>query len=356
MSEPRTLPIVPPMPLLRTGSGLRSLNLQLLLALMPLVLVALGLYGLPALLTLCVAAFSFIAAESLTKALAGNRQRFTDAHTLAGGLLFGLLLPPGLPLLHVAAAGLVGAFLAEQLFGGAGRAVLIPAVFARLLLDLVSMPEGYLLQPLWWLPVGWGSVPPDTGGQLTGSVQHAWQSIAQLKQIAVHGVIPGPGAAPLGLEQLSVLQESTGAGGVLDFVWNLHPGTLAAGSLVALLPGSVLLFTRRVVDWKVPAAALAVFGAGLLLGNASGWVRWPGLGLWLTGTFLVPLLVFGAADCRHTPMTAKGRLAHGVLLGAMLLAVPALGLGEGGLCAAVLACCLWVPWLDRLTLPRGPRR
>jgi electron transport complex protein RnfD len=361
MNAPESLPLLPPMPLLRTRRGLRGFNIQVLLALAPLVAVALVLYGPPAGITLATAALSFMITESLSKALSGNRQRLGDGHALATGLLFGLLLPPALPVAQVALAGLLGAFFAEQIFGGAGRAVVVPALFARGLLDLSGHPGQGLKMPLEWLSGGASTGTalagqplvgqPLVGQPLASALQQAWSALAELSQVGL-GQSRGPA---LDLEQLAALTERTGAAGVLDFLLNLQPGTLAAGSLAALLPGGVLLVTRRIFDWKVPVVALAVFGTGVLLANASGLVHWPGLGLWLATTLLVPLLVLAAADCRHTPLTARGKWAYGLLVGLLLLAVPALGLGEGGLCAAVLLASLAMPWLDHLTLPRGPR-
>lgn len=341
MFPPESRPVIPPMPLLRTRRGLRGFNLQVLLALAPLVLVALGAYGPPAALTLGTAALSFLLGESLVKALTGNRLDPANGHALAGGLLFGLLLPPALPVGQVALAGLAGSVLAEQVFGGAGRAVLHPALLARLLVDLWTEPGQGLRSPLAWFS-GTGTTAPVTSG-----LQQAWSALEGLGRASAEGIE---------LERIATLADHTGAVGLADFLLNARPGPLAALSLVALLPGCVLLFTRRIYDWKVPAVALAVFALGVLAGNASGLVRWPGLGLWLGGTLLGPLLVLGAADCRHTPLTARGKWPYGLLVGLLLLAVPALGLGESALCAAVLLASLAMPWLDHLTLPRGPRR
>ncbi|MCB1046960.1 MAG: RnfABCDGE type electron transport complex subunit D [Calditrichaeota bacterium] len=356
MSEARPVFRLAPMPLLRTRSRLSALHGQSMLALAPLLLVAFGLYGLPALRTAGVAAASFLLAEAFTKAVAGNRQRTLDGHALLGGLVFALLLPPDLHWSQVMLAGGLGAFLAEQLFGGYGRAAMHPALFARLLLDLVAQPGGGLLTPLWWLEKGWFSLPASVPVTLKTQLQQAWQALAELEASTEHGLVNPPVDVPLTLSRLAQLQERLSSGGVLDFVWNLHPGTLGAASLLALLPGGVLLVTRRVIDWKVPVTALAVFGTGVLLVNASGLAHWPAFSLWCSGSFLLPLLVFGAAESVHTPLTARGRLSHGLLLGSLLLAVPALHLGEAGLVLATLAASALVPWLNQSTLPRGPRR
>ncbi len=345
--------VLPPMPLLRQGAGLRAMHMQSLLALLPLVVAVLVAWGLPALRLLLLSVTAFAGMEALVKALTGNRQRFRDGHALLNGLLLALLSPAGVDPLSFFGCALLGALVSEQLFGGLGRTPFHPALSSRLLLFLLvpaSREASVQLSPFWWRATGWLSLPaPDAASSATAFDS----SLAALKQLA--RIAAEQMEQQQSLQAISRLQEQLQLPGWREFFWNGTPGSLGTISLALIVPGAVLLFTRRVLDWKAPFLALLVFGAVLSLLKASGLVDSPPFLRVLVSTPLALLLVFYSSDSVFTPMTPRGRALYGLLLGLSLSLPVLLGLPETGLLLALPAAGLLVPWIDNWTLPRGPK-
>ena len=65
------------------------------------------------------------------------------------GLLYGLTLPPALPLWMVACGGIIGVAMAKFLFGGLGYNAFNPALVGRAFLQAANCPrlQGYLFGP-----------------------------------------------------------------------------------------------------------------------------------------------------------------------------------------------------------------
>ncbi len=345
--------VLPPMPLLRQGSGLRSMHLQSLLALSPLVLVSWIAWGLPALRLQALSVLAFIGVEALVKAALGNRQRFGDGHSLLNGLLLALLCPVGVDPLAFFGCALLAALVGEQFFGGMGRTPFHPAIVGRLLLFLLapsSRGSEAGLQALWWLPQGWLSWPIADAPRAVSVWDEAWRALRELERIAIDqaGQIQG-------LDRIAGLQETLRLPGWREFLWAPDAAALGQLSLLLVVPGAVLLFARRVLDWKAPFIALLVCGGVLSLLDAASLVESPPFLRALVSTPLCLLLVFYSSNPVFTPMTPRGRALYGLLLGLCMSAPLLLGLPDPGLLLALPLAGALVPWIDYWTLPRGPR-
>ena len=100
---------------------------HVVLALLPVSVFAVYLFGLAALLVLVIAVASW-RDEDLLCRLSGQATTVGDWSVVITGLLYGLVLPPSLPLWMVAAGGVIGVGLGKFLFGGLGSNLFNPAL------------------------------------------------------------------------------------------------------------------------------------------------------------------------------------------------------------------------------------
>ena len=94
-------------PHILSGYSIDTIMFNVVLALLPTAVFAVFAFGLPALLTLVVAVASCVGMEQLACRLSGAHSTLGDWSVAITGLLYGLTLPPGLPLWMVAVGGLV---------------------------------------------------------------------------------------------------------------------------------------------------------------------------------------------------------------------------------------------------------
>lgn len=110
-----------PTPHLRAESTVPGFFWTVVLALLPIVLVLHVRSGLEALRIFTVVSASAAAGEFLFRKILNQPNRLYDGSALATGLLFALLLPPGLPLWMAALGALFGIGMGKEIFGGLGQ-------------------------------------------------------------------------------------------------------------------------------------------------------------------------------------------------------------------------------------------
>jgi electron transport complex protein RnfD len=101
-------------PHILSGHSVDTIMFNVVLALAPVVGFALYAFGAAALLTLSVALLSCLVTEHLVCRAGGRTSTLGDWSVAITGLLYGLTLPPGLPLWMVAVGGAVAVFPPSQ--------------------------------------------------------------------------------------------------------------------------------------------------------------------------------------------------------------------------------------------------
>ena len=123
-------------PHVASGASVHTIMANVVLALLPVTLFAVFAFGLGALLVLLTATLACVATESVLNRLAGHQTPLGDWSVTITGLLYGLTLPPGLPLWMAALGGVFGVGIGKFLFGGLGSNAFNPALVGRALLLL----------------------------------------------------------------------------------------------------------------------------------------------------------------------------------------------------------------------------
>jgi len=295
------------------------------IAAVPCVLAGVHSFGLRVPAMLVVAWVVGAAAEYATDLL---RRRRSPKTFLTMGLLFVLVLPPGVPLWMVAVGMLFVVLVGKEIFGGAGAYPLSPPLLGLsfLMLSYPAVMTGAYLLP---------------GEGFWGM---AWKYL----DISVPGTLVR--TTPLVLVRAG---EATPIGPLL---WGGVPGCVGETAVVAVLIGGVFLLLLRAIDWRVVAGMLASFLLlDLLLRPFPGWadvpVGWNVLaGGLLFGTF------FLAPDPVTTPATGLGRLTFGVLVGAGAMLLRRFGTTPDDVGVAILVGNILSPFIHMLCKGRGGPR
>ena len=312
-----------------SGYSVDTIMFNVVLALLPATLFAVWVFGLNALLTLTTALLSCVATEHLICKLSKRPTAVGDWSVIITGLLYGLTLPPGLPLWMTAAGGFIGVAVGKWLFGGLGYNVFNPALVGRAVLQ-ASFPAAMTS----WVP---------------GLADHRFTSVASsifawpFSQPVYDGIT---GATPLAAWKFDRVLAESG-----DLAMGIISGSTGETSAVLIVLGGLYLIARNMMNWRIPSAILgtAVVFSGLLYLASSQNYAPPTFMLFSGGLMLGA--VFMATDMVGSPMTSAGCWLYGALIGVLVVVIRVWGGLPEGVMYAILLGNAVTPHLDRLFRP-----
>ena len=316
-------------PHLLSGYSVDVIMFNVVLAVLPVTGFAVYLFGLAALLTLAVAVTVCLLAERLVCRLSGTPSTLRDWSVVITGVLYGLTLPPGLPLWMVATGGVAAVALGKALFGGLGANPFNPSLVGRAFLQ-AAFPGAMTS----WQPV----LAADRFTSLPGSML-----AAPLMRPTYDGL---SGATPLALWKFD--RELTP---VWDLALGVVGGSLGETSTVLILIGGTYLVARNMMSWRIPVAICgAVAGLSGLLHLVDA-ARYAPPGFMLVSGGVMLGAVFMATDVVSSPTTPTGGLVYGGLIGLLIVAIRTWGGLPEGVMYAILLGNAATPLIDRLCQP-----
>jgi electron transport complex protein RnfD len=316
-------------PHILSGHSVDTIMFNVVLALLPVTAFAVYAFGLAAVLTLSVAVISCLATEEFVCRMGGRESTLSDWSAAITGLLYGLTLPPGLPLWMVAVGGVIAVGLGKALFGGLGCNPFNPALVGRAVLQAafpVSMTS--------WVPAfaadRFASLPTST---LT----------LPFTQPVYDGV---SGATPLALWKFEG-QVTDAADLALGFV----SGSTGETSGLLILLGGAYLVARNMMNWRIPAAVLVTVAAISAALHGLDPQAYPSAAFMLVSGGLMLGAVFMASDMVGSPMTGTGCFVYGALIGAIVVVIRIWGGMPEGVMYAILLGNAVTPHIDRIIRP-----
>ena len=316
-------------PHLHAGSAVPALMLHSVIALLPVTLFAVALFGLAALATMVVAILACLLAERVC----GPRSAMGDGSAMLTGLLLGLSLPPALPLWMVAVGGFVAVAVGKHLFGGLGGPAFHPVLVGRVFLQ-AAFPTA--MAQAWVTPLAAGRATELPATSL---------ALPFLSPAAPYDGISG--ATPL-----TALKSGEAAEPVLNLWLGTVAGSVGETSAVLLLLGGLYLAYRRVIDWRVPLAILATVAVFSAILHGYDAERFPPVLVALSSGGLMLGAWFLATDPGISPMTRRGAWIYGLAIGLLVIVIRQFsGQAEGVVYALLLGSAL-TPHIDRWTRPR----
>ena len=312
------------------GLHTQDIMRNVVLALLPVAAFAIYAFGLAALLVLSVAALSCVLTEHLICRLTGKDTTVNDWSAAITGLLYGLTLPPGLPLWMVAFGGAMGIAVGKALFGGLGQNAFNPALVGRAITQ-AAFPVAITTWYPAFSPERFQSLPSST--LALPFMQPAWDAVTT--------------ATPLGAMKFEKQLTAT-----YDLAMGFTSGSLGETSALFTLAGGFYLAARKMLNWRIPVAVLATVAV------LSAFFHWldpqafaaPMFMLFSGGLMLGA--VYMATDMVASPMTSTGVILYGVLIGVLVVVIRYWGGLPEGVMYAILVANAVSPHIDSWIQPR----
>ncbi|MDE5720341.1 MAG: RnfABCDGE type electron transport complex subunit D [Paramuribaculum sp.] len=287
---------------------------HVVVALLPALAVGLWWFGVSAAAVVLAAVISCLASEWLiARFLMGRKVSFFAWAPLVTGLLLGMNLPAGVPLWMVAIGSLFAIGIGKMAFGGLGCNIFNPALVGRVFL-LLSFPA---------LMTSW---PVAGEGRL--SVADAVTAPTPL-MLAKQGVVP---------DSSVVFDELAGSVG----------GSLGEVGAVAILLGLVYMLVLRIVTWHIPVSVIVSVGVMSWLAGGNPLFDVVSGGVMLGAVFM-------ATDYVTSPMTRRGQIVYGVMIGVITIVIRRWGIYPEGVSFAILIMNGATPLINRYMRPRQRR-
>ncbi len=291
----------------------QSVMLNVIAALLPALACGIWIFGWRSALVAAVTIAACMLTEFLcSRYMLGRRDSLRDCTAIVTGLLLAMTLPSSIPLPMAFAGGVFAIGVGKMAFGGTGQNIFNPALVGRVFL-LISFPVEMTTWPLPLSPDGL------TGATLLSAMKES-----------------GVDAASIDVTQLAI--------------GNMG-GSLGEVGAIALVAGWLYLTARRIIRLVIPVSILAsiallaaVTGNSVVIELLSG-------GL-LLGAF------FMATDYVTSPMTTKGMIVYGILIGVITFVIRHYGSYPEGISFAILIMNGCTPLINKLTRPLvfGERR
>lgn len=299
---------------------------------------AVWLYGISALLLL----ISVLASCLITERLFGLKQENTlgDWSAAITGILLFLSLPPSFPLWMGAVAGFIAIGLGKVMFGGLGMNIFNPALVGRAFVQ-AAFPVAITT----WTPAlfdgRFSSFIPTT---LTAPFMIPPEVAEWNSQVAVDAFT---GATPMALQKFEATATPT-----MDLFTGVTAGSAGESAALIILVCGLYLAFRNMLDWRIPVSVMAgtaiTAGAFYLVDPQA----YPDPLFMLFSGGLMLGAWFMATDMVGSPVTPKGVVIYGLLIGFITVIIRLFGGLTEGVMYAILLGNAATPLIDQLTQPK----
>ena len=297
-------------PHIRSKVTSANIMLYVTIALLPASAFGVWNFGVSALVMLICTTASSVLTEYIYEKLMHKKITVNDLSAVVTGLLLGLNMPASAPWWMGVLGGIFAILIVKQLFGGLGQNFMNPALGARCFL-LISFTS-------------------------------------QMTTFIYDGV-----TGPTPLAQL----KSGEAVDSMSMLLGRIPGTIGETSVIAIIIGAIFLILMGVIDLRIPGTYIVTFAVFVgIFGHFAN----PNIGFFdpqyitahLCGGGLMLGAWFMATDYVTSPITKKGQIVYGMLLGILTGLFRLFGGSAEGVSYAIIISNLLVPLIERVTLPK----
>ena len=314
--------VVTSSPHIKADDDTRSLMLDVLIALLPALCVAVYTFGPRALVLTVISMVACAVFETIYNKIVKHPNTIGDLSCFVTGMLIAFNVPVAASWWMVVFGALFAIIIVKMLFGGLGKNFMNPALGARA-----------------FMMASWA------GMMTTWTQPHA--SLPLFGTVTVTDAIST--ATPLASMKNGVLPEGTQ---LIDMFLGQTGGVIGETSAIALIIGGLYLLWRKVITINIPAAyilTVAVITFLFPIGDVSR-IDWM-LSQVLSGGLMLGA-IFMATDYVTSPVTPKGQVIFGIGCGLLTVFIRYFGgLPEGVSYSILLMNTLaWV--IDKKTHPR----
>lgn len=290
-------------PHIRTGETVRSIMLNVIIALTPAAAYGVYIFGLNALLLILISVVTAVFSEAIFQVIRKKPITVGDLSAVVTGLLLAMNVPSTAPWWLVFIGSAFAIIIGKQVFGGLGFNFINPALAARAML-MTSWPAR---MTNWVCPFDGVSAATPLGIMAEGS-----------------------GTLPSHLDA---------------FIGNIG-GCIGETSALLLILGGAYLIYKKIITWHIPVAYIGTaFFMGLFV---SGFDVQTSLFHLLIGGLMLGAF-FMATDYSSTPITAKGKVIYGIGAGLLTILIRVFGSLPEGVSYSILLMNVCTPMIDRFT-------
>jgi Na+-translocating ferredoxin:NAD+ oxidoreductase subunit D len=292
-------------PHVRSKDTTSRIMLYVVIALLPTTCFGIWNFGPRALLLILITIASCVAAEYLFNKVTHRKQTIGDLSAVVTGLLLALNFPVSLPWWMPIVGGFFAIIVVKCLFGGLGQNFMNPALGARcfMLISFTSAMSNFTYDGV--------STATPLAMLRNGEAVNTW-----------------------------------------DMLIGRIPGTIGETSVIAILIGAIFLILMGVIDLRIPGCYIVTFVIFIVLFSGHGLdVNY--ICAQLCGGGLMLGAFFMATDYATSPITPKGKILYGILLGFMTGLFRTFGSMAEGVSYAIIFSNILVPLIERITIPSG---
>ncbi len=297
--------IVAPSPHVRDRVSTSSIMLDVIIAMLPAALVSVVVFGVRALVLICVCVASSVFFEYIFRLITKRTNTVGDLSAVVTGMLVAFNVPASLPIWMAVFGCLVAIVAVKQLFGGIGDNFANPAIVARIVL-LISFSTHMTTWPL----------------------PNAYLNAAEVVSSATPLAILTKGGNVADVPP------------VINFLLGVRGGCLGETCALALIVGGIYLIVRKVITPTIP---LTILGTAVVMSLLTGLDPVYQL---LSGGMLLGAF-FMATDYVTSPTREMGKLIYGIGIGVITMLIRAYGNYPEGMSFAILLMNIVTPHIDK---------
>lgn len=306
-------------PHIHEGRTSRSIMLDVVIALVPVMVASAIIFGHRAILVIATTTAACVLSEYFACRILKKPNSTNDLTAVITGILLALNLPVSIPLWMAAIGGCIAIVVIKQMFGGVGQNFVNPAIAGRIVL-LLSF-SSYMSN--WSEPFFYSSGASDVMTSATTMVTDAVSSATPLAAMEAGGELPS----------------------LMNMFLGVRMGCLGETCALAIIIGGIYLLIRRVISPVIPVCFV---GTTVLL----TWLMGGDPLYHLMGGGLLLGSIFMATDYTTSPVTTKGKIIYGIGCGLITSVIRMYAALPEGVSYSILLMNILVPHIETLTAPK----
>lgn len=296
-------------PHVRAKDSTARIMLTVVIALLPAAGFGVWHFGWKAFMLILITVATCVLSEWLFCLAVKKKSTIGDFSAVVTGMLLAMNLPVSAPWWIGVIGGIFAIFVVKMLFGGLGQNFMNPALGARCFL-LISFSK----------------------------------IMTDFSYVAPGGTDVISGATPL-----ACLKNGDPVV-VRDMILGTVQGTIGETSMIAIVIGGCILIMTGIIDMVVTGTYIFSFAVFVLLFAGRG-LDWYYLSAHIAGGGLMLGAFFMATDYVTRPITRKGQIIYGILLGVLTGIFRLFGPSAEGVSYAIIIGNLLVPLIEKISVP-----
>ncbi len=304
-------------PHVRSNETTTGIMLDVIIALIPALIMAVVYFGLRALTLSLVCVGSAVISEHLSRKVMKRENTIGDLSAIVTGLILAFNLPATAPLWMGALGSVVAIVVVKQMFGGIGQNFVNPAMAARIIL-MVSFPTA---MAKWVAPFN----NPWRVDAITSATHMATLAGAQGGDLsAIAGELPS----------------------LSEMLIGCHGGSMGEVCSIALICGGLYLLLRKVISPVIPFTFIGTVAVFMLF---AGGFNLEFVAYQLLGGGLMLGAFFMATDYTTSPINRRGKVVFAIGCGLITSIIRIFGALPEGVSFSIIIMNILVPHIENFT-------